>query len=174
MAWDFSVETVSVLTDGLPQPPAPPVPGQTFPAALHRGERFGAVLFLRLWRNGNWDSDSAIAARAIAGWEEPGSCGGHDWINPYPRPADGWDGQPVRVLGTWRKETQADDDSLIQIAAVEGMTASCVTAIHCETHQGSFIYPVDSPLGAFVIVVEGDELPSLTPLDAEGNPLAPV
>src|SRR6266516_2738553 len=44
VGWDFSEATVRVLTDGLPTPPSSPEPGVTFPVALHRGERLGAVL----------------------------------------------------------------------------------------------------------------------------------
>jgi hypothetical protein len=57
VAYDIGEQTVKVLTEGLPALPDRFEPSQTLPVALWRGERNGAVLFLRLWRNGNYDSD---------------------------------------------------------------------------------------------------------------------
>ena len=102
MGWDFAEETVRVLTSGLPPSPPEPSPGLTFAAACHQGDRFGAVLFLRLWRNGQWDSDTAITERSEDGWAYPSACGGGGWLNPYERPAAGWDGEPIALLGANR------------------------------------------------------------------------
>src|SRR4051794_12188158 len=60
VAYDIGEQTVKVVTEGLPALPDRFEPSQTLPVALWRGERNGAVLFVRLWRNGNYDSDCAI------------------------------------------------------------------------------------------------------------------
>src|SRR5262249_4344250 len=101
MGYDIGEQTVNVLTDGLPALPDRFEPSQTLPLALWRGERSGAVLFVRLWRNGNYDSDCAITERAADGsWDEPSAWGGSGWIDdPLHRPDEGWDGDPVVWLG---------------------------------------------------------------------------
>src|SRR6266516_3709637 len=170
VGWDFSEATVRVLTDGLPTPPSSPEPGVTFPVALHRGERLGAVLFLRLWRNGEWDSDSAIAERENDGWIEPSSCSGGGWPSPYDRPFEGWEGSALLVNWQSCQETHCEDGSIRSTAAIEGMAAGSVASIRCSTSTATFDYELDSPLGAFIIVVEDARAPMLTPLDSHGQP----
>ena len=171
MAWDFADETVRVLTEGLPTPPAEPIPGHTFPAALHRGKRYGAVLFLRLWRNGQWDSDTAITQRDAEGWVEPSGCGGGGWIDPYERPHGGWDDDLVVVLGHSVESTEEEDGSWSEVVAVEGMVAPGVAQLDCIGEATRLTYGVESPLGAFVIVVEGRQVPRLVPFDQDGRRL---
>jgi hypothetical protein len=174
MAWDFSEETVRVLTDGLPEPPPAAVPGLTFPAALHRGDYFGAVLFLRLWRNGNWDSDTAITCREGSGWAYPSSCGGGGWINPYNRPIDGWNGDPLMICGGSGSGMEEDDGHFRYATAVDGLAAKAVAAIECTAAGKPLRYSIDARLGAFVIVVEGEERPMLSALGRDGTPLASI
>jgi hypothetical protein len=101
MAFDIAEWTVRVLDDGLPPLPAQLKPGQTVAVARWRGQRHGAVVFVRLWKNGNVDNDCAIAERAPDGsWEEPSAWGGTGWIDdPLVRSQNGWDGDPVAWLG---------------------------------------------------------------------------
>jgi hypothetical protein len=171
MGWDFASETARVLTEGLPDPPRPPAAGVTFAAALYRGERFGAVLWLRLWRNGGWDSDTAVTERDGAGWAFPSACGGGGWVDPHDRPEDGWDGQPLVVLGQGQQTTELEDGTCEHVTSVEGMTSTRVASLLCSTPGGSFVHPVDSPLGAFEIVVVGEDPPTLVALDTEGAPI---
>jgi hypothetical protein len=170
MGWDFAEATVRVLTGGLPAPPPVPVPGVTFPVAVHRGERLGAVLFLRMWRNGRWDSDMAITERDGEGWVAPWSCGGGGWGDPYQRPEDGWDGEPLLIHGSASYESERDDGSVTRASAIAGVAAPKVARILCTNEATTFTYEVDSPLGAFVIVVEGDD-PSLVGLGNDGVPV---
>lgn len=158
-----------MLTDGLPERPRSPVPGQTFPAALHRGDRYGAVLFLRLWRNGQWDSDTAITRRTPEGWAEPWGCSGGPWVDPYSSSIR-LDGQ-VEVFSTHMSEGVTASGDPAQFVAVEGMVAPAVASLLCATSTGSFTYSIDSAVRAFVIVVDGNESPSLVPLDRAGQPL---
>ena len=73
MGYDIDAQTVKVLTEGLPALPRSFEPNRTLPLAFWRGERHGAVLFVRLWRNGNYDSECAITERAPNGsWDQPG------------------------------------------------------------------------------------------------------
>jgi hypothetical protein len=172
VACDYSEETVRVLTDGLPEPPTEAVPGRTFAAAMHRGTYFGAVLFLRLWRNGKWDSDTAITRRDGAGWAHPSSCGGGAWANPYGRPVDGWDGEALLpICGGTRSGMDDEHGKFRSATAVDAFAAERVALIECKIAAKTFRYPIESPLGAFVIVVDGDEEPALSPCDQDGNRL---
>jgi hypothetical protein len=112
MGFDIGEETVRVLGSGLPPLPAELEPSQTFPAALWRGERYGAVLFLRMWRNGNIDCDVAISKRNTDGsWEEPNAWGGGGWIDePLVRSETGWDGDPMLLLGSFAQDELDDED----------------------------------------------------------------
>jgi hypothetical protein len=112
MGFDIAEWTVRVLEDGLPPLPDRLELGQTVPVAFWRGEKYGAVLFVRLWKNGQPDSDCAITERREDGsWDEPSSWGGSAWIDdPLSRPADGWDGDPVVWLGSSGRGEVADED----------------------------------------------------------------
>src|SRR5689334_15044239 len=109
MEWDAS----EVLLNGLPEPPVEPVAGREFVVARHDNGAVGAVLRLRLWRNGEWDSDAEIVWRSSDGWEPSSGSGGGGWIDPYQRPRAGWDGQPLLRMGThWMQE---DDRSAMAV-----------------------------------------------------------
>lgn len=62
MAFDVGAETVRVLSEGLAPPPQTLERGETAPFALWTHLAYGAVLFIRRWRNDVWDSDCAITA----------------------------------------------------------------------------------------------------------------
>lgn len=167
MAWDAFKEAEDVLNLGLPDPPMSPAPGVTFPAARHCGQRFGAVLFLRLWRNGQWDSDTVICARGDNGNTQVAQ-GGGGWLDPYRRTGDE---PPLTVMGSTGTWIEDDDGSELLVTAVEGACSPEVSAIQCTTLSDSFIYPVESRLRAFVIVAPGPVARTLTALDASGNEL---
>jgi hypothetical protein len=112
MGYDIGEQTVRVLSSGLPPLPSRLEPSLTFPAAMWRGDRYGAVLFLRVWRDGNIDSDCAISERNTDGsWEEPLSWGGGGWIdNPLVRSQTGWDGDQILVLGSFCRRDRSDSE----------------------------------------------------------------
>lgn len=168
MGYDIGEQTVKVLTEGLPGLPESFEPTQTLPIALWRGERNGAVLFVRLWRNGNYDSDCAISERAPNGsWEEPSSWGGSDWVDdPLRRPDEGWDGDPVVWLGRSALESEG---RVVRVA--EGAASKRVAAIEVEQAGRKWLHPIESPCGAFVVGVESPEPATLEALDQQGQPL---
>jgi hypothetical protein len=102
MGFDIEEWTVRVLEDGLPLLPGRLERGETLPVAFWCGERYGAVLFVRLWKNGQPDSDCAITERAPDGsWLEPSGWGGGPWIDdPVVRSTTGWDCHQVAWLGS--------------------------------------------------------------------------
>jgi hypothetical protein len=168
MAWDAFQEAEDVLNLGLPEPPTIPAPGVTFPAARHCGERFGAVLFLRLWRNGQWDSDTVICARGDSGWEHAGGYGGGGWPDPYERVGDE---PPLVIMGSMGTSFEGDDGSELLVTAVDGACSPAVAAIHFITSSDSFLYPIESSLGVFVIAAAGSVERTFIALDRNGNEL---
>jgi hypothetical protein len=200
MGFDVGEWTVRVLEGGLPPLPDRLEPGgQTVPLALWRGERYGAVVFVRLWKNGQPDYDCAITERAGDGsWQEPGGWGGSAWIeDPLVRPGEGWDGDPVAWLGTSAMSLDADDEwdeatSLGESAAAEsdavfdrvdelmvqsdvraivGAASQKVAAIEVERAGRSWTVPVESSCGAFIVGIEGPGVATLRPLGHDGRPL---
>jgi len=54
------------------------------------------------------------------------------------------------------------------------LAARRVASIICATPTTSFTYKIESALGAFVVVVEGEQAPTLTPFDANGHAVQPA
>ena len=146
LGFDIGEWTVRVLEEGLPALPRRMDASQTVPVAVWRGDRHGAVLFVRLWRNGRFDSDCAISERGADGsWEQPMVWGGGPWLDePLVRSQSGWEGWPAVWLGT----TGADD-----VLAVRGAASARVAAIRVEQAGRVSLLPVDSPCGAVVVGV---------------------
>lgn len=137
MGYDIAEWTVRVLEDGLPPLPERLEPGQTVPVAFWRGERYGAVLFVRLWRNGQPDSDCAITERAANGsWEEPASWGGGPWIDDLVvRSETGWDGDQVAWLGslaTGDEPVEAPPDWVTKVRTPDGVSGAEVVAVPAD------------------------------------------
>ena len=90
----------------------------------------GGVLFVRLWKDGQPDSEVAIAREGADGsWEVP-SWGGGPWVDdPMMRPADGWDGDRVVWLHHSGQFTQGDKDG---VRAQAGAAAQGIAAIRVE------------------------------------------
>jgi hypothetical protein len=168
MGYDIGKETVQVLTEGLAALPQNFEPSQTLPLALWRGERNGAVLFVRLWRNGNYDSDCAITERASDGsWCHPDGWGGSGWIDgPLHRPEAGWDGDPVAWLGRTVVESE---EGVVRV--VSGAASKRVAGIEVEQAGRKWLHPIESQCGAFVVGVESPESATLQALDQHGQPL---
>lgn len=82
MGRDIGEWTAQILNDGLPPLPERLDRGEIAPIVAWRGTSYGAVLFIRIWKNGNVDTECAIAERAADGsWGEPGGWGGSGWID---------------------------------------------------------------------------------------------
>jgi hypothetical protein len=167
MAMDIGEWTVRVLDHGLPALPARLERGETVPAAVWQGKRAGGVVFVRLWKNGQPDSEVAIARRAADGsWEVP-SWGGGPWIDdPMIRPEDGWDGSPVLWLQHAGQFVQGDTDG---VRAQAGAAARRVAAIQVEQAGRTWSVPVDSPCGAFIVVMESLAPARLCAVDERGE-----
>jgi hypothetical protein len=164
MGFDVGGWTVRVLEEGLPPLPDRLEPSQTVPVAVWRGERYGAVLFVRRWTNGNVDSDCAITERGGTGsWAYPQGWGGGGWIDDPPvRSEAGWDGKPV----VWLRVTES-----YGVRVVAGAASTNVAGIEVEQAEGLWSVPIDSPCGAFVVGIESGGPGTLRALDEGGSVL---
>ena len=124
---------------------------------------------MRLWKDGQPDSEVAIARRAADGsWEAP-SWGGGPWIDdPMVRPEDGWDGSPVVWLQHAGQFVHGERDG---VRAQAGAAAWRVAAIQVEQAGRTWSVPVDSPCGAFIVVMESLEPARLCAVDERGEVL---
>jgi hypothetical protein len=190
---DIGAWTVRVLEDGLPPLPARLERGQTVPIARWRGERYGAVLFVRVWKDGTLDSDCAVTRRAADGsWEEPGAWGGGGWIDdPLVRPRTGWDGDPVVWLGMSGIGSEEEvipsdapgfsitdvvaprDDAApwtgLDARALLGAAAKQVAAIEVEHEGRTWTVAIESPCGAFIVGLEAPGPATLRVLGHDGR-----
>ena len=155
-------ETMRVLTEGLPEMPERLERGQTIPLARWHGERFGAVLFVRRWKNDQIDTDTAISQRLPDGtWEEPYAYSGGPWFHeplaPLPRGtaagAIAWSG------------LHGNDEALVSI----GKATDQVAGVQVSQCGRSWVVPVESPSGAVLVGVEGDEAPTWVAIDQKGS-----
>jgi hypothetical protein len=162
VGFDLDYWTVRVLEHGLPPAPQRLKPSETIALARWRGTRHGAVLFIRLWRNGQFDSEVAITERNPDGsWAEPSMSAGGPWIDePLVRPSAGWDGDPVLWLGMTGSG---------ECIAVRGAAAKTIAAIGVEHAGRHSQFEIESPSGAFVVGVENPQQPVLFGLDHEGR-----
>jgi len=171
MRTDIADWAVHVLEQGLPPLPAHLERGETVPAAVWRGDDVGGVLFVRLWQDGRPDSEVALARRGADGsWEVP-SWGGGPWVDdPLVRPADGWDGAAVVWLHHSGQFTQGETDG---VRAQAGAAAEGIAAVRVEQADRTWSVPVDSPCGAFIVVMDSLRPARLCAVDERGEVVAP-
>ena len=87
------------------------------------------------------------------------------------RPADGWDGAPVVWLHHSGQFTQGEQDG---VRAQAGAAAEGIAAIRVEQADRTWSVPVDSPCGAFVVVMDSLQSARLCAVDEQGRGRGPV
>jgi hypothetical protein len=109
---DLEEFAVAVLAAGPPPLPSGLETGVPVPLAFWRGARFGAVLFVRLWTDGNVDGECTLVEREADGtWGTVIGSGGGGWIDdPLVRNETGWHGDPVLWIGSSGLGLQPDDE----------------------------------------------------------------
>ena len=171
MGYDLEAVAVAVLENGLgPVPDDLPWDGSTVPVACATWEPFGAVLFVRRWRNGQWDSDTAITDRAPDGrWNLPNGCGGSAWLDTgLTRPAAG---EPLVWLGSSASGLPAPDGTYPEVVAHRGVASRAVETLRVEQAGVTRIEPVESSAGAVLVLGDADLPIEVVALDAGGHPL---
>lgn len=160
MGFDISLETVSVLKSGFQGPPPYLERGETAAFASWVREPYGAVFFIRRWKNGEWDTDLAITTQDLNGnWLEPGSYGGSGWWDPYDRPTKGWDGEPILWGGESSTDVADDDEEELLIRVFDGMASPLVASLVVLDQQGQLfdIVTIRPDSGVFLVGVIGNQ-----------------
>lgn len=158
MGFDVERETVRVLEERF-TPPTSLARSETAAFARWIHEPFGAVLFIRRWRNDNFDSDLTITCRDRVGqWVEPGFSGGSGAWDPFERPTDGWDGEPV----SWGGEsgsTVGEEGAEAYVRVFEGMASRAVANLEVFDSQDRLFDQVHvrADTGLVIVGVLGEE-----------------
>lgn len=170
---DFlETETFRVLEDGFDGPPATLERGQTAVFAATIRDPYGAVFFVRRWRDDNWDTDCTVARHRDDGTWIIGGFGGGGWWDPFERPADGWDGDPVVWGGKFGSDL-GDDDEEVFVQALQGMASPAVAKLEIYGSEGNLFDVVDirDDTGVFVAIVIGDGPHTVVAKSADGGVL---
>jgi hypothetical protein len=171
VGYDLEAVALEVLERGLPEVPSDLAPdGSTVPVARATWGEFGAVLFVRRWRNGQWDCDTAVTRRDRNGrWLEPSGYGGGPWIETgLRRPGRGWDGYPIVWMGSAGRDLERDDGEYDFIVGYRAAAATTVAAVQVEQAEVSYTTQVASSAGAVIVLAYGDGPAKLSALDASG------
>jgi hypothetical protein len=172
VAYDLEGVALEVLERGLPEVPSDLAPdGSTVPVARATWGDFGAVLFVRRWRNGQWDCDTAVTRRDRNGkWLEPSGYGGGPWIETgLRRPAAGWDGFPIVWMGSAGCDLERDDGEYDFIVGYRAAAAATVAAVRVEQGDVNYTAQIASSAGAVIVLAYGDRPARLSALDATGS-----
>lgn len=159
MGFSIERETVRILKDGFAGPPPSLERGETAAFAAWVREPYGAVFFMRRWKNGQWDTDLAITTQSSNGeWIEPAGYSGSGWRDPYDRPSAGWQGQPI----VWEGETSStvgEEGQDVVVSVFEGMASPQVAKLEVIDAQGQLVDAIDirQDTGVFIVGVIGEE-----------------
>lgn len=175
----LSDETVRALEDGRVRGDVELVPGRLRLFAVDRWTRWGAALRFGLSTDGNWVTDTILAARTDDGWQElsSGGASGSRWELPWKRPGHGqsldllWKGDPLLCLSTVHLVVYDADEQENFLEAVCGFALPLVSAIRVEWDVETHDAPVAPPSHPFVALAGGTGAYTLTPLDADAAPV---
>ncbi len=173
MGLDIASDTVRILEEGLGPPPSALERGQTAAFARWVREPHGAVLFIRRWRNDQYDTDCAITSRDSKGsWAEPTSWGGGGCRDPFDRPVDGWGGEPVVWEGEAGTMTGPEYGEVL-VRVYSGMASRSVAYLDVldQTERAYDRVWVRDDTGVFLVGVVGVAPYSVVPRGVEGAPL---
>jgi hypothetical protein len=170
MEFDVEMETVRTLNEGLASVPEALERSQT--AAFARWERkpYGAVFFVRRWRNDQYDTDCAITGQdASDAWLPPMGYSGGGFPDPFQRPDDGWDGQPIVWFGEDLSSFGEDEDITV-VRAVNGMASRSVAELEVFDSAGNLFdrVAIRDDTGIFLIGLVGEDTYRVVARDING------
>jgi hypothetical protein len=154
----YEEHALQALIDGPPGYGSGPRPGEAVPIARWVGERHGAVLMLRLRRDGIWDGTTLHFERYRGGWELYLGAGG-PWGDPTDRPLEGWDGAHI----DWFGASEAGN-----VRVVRGQVSGSVTRLVMDPAGAGHALEIEPITGAYLAGNEGTESLRLVAYDADG------
>jgi hypothetical protein len=176
-------ESAQILADGLPAlRPAPRPDGVPAALAAWQGAGYGAVLWLRWLRNGEFDAECVVLRQDRLGewidYATSSSSGG--WYPCVDEEAAGWrrlDEDPGQAWITWCDDgttpvdgPEAGGDSVLRIAS--GFVVPAIAALRVESATvESYLVRAHPVTGAVLLGMIGPDSPRVVPLDAAGAEL---
>jgi hypothetical protein len=131
-----------------------------------------AVLRVTVGPDGDWYQQCSMAVRSEdRRWAESGSGGGHGsgWDTPWRPSEQTLDGRSIVIMGSTGSDLPDNRGSVGFVRAVHGFVHPQVRAIRVRTTASERVVDVTSPVGAFVVVVRGDDPVELQGLDETGG-----
>jgi hypothetical protein len=141
------------------------------PVAIDTVGRFAVVYWLGIEEQGEWVEECSIALRTGDTWSETTRGGGHGegWETPWRPPSDGWNGRALVVGGSSGMDLPNDGDQMVLVRGVYGFVSEQVRAIRSTQGGASRVVDVASPVGAFVVLLIGEDSAELQGLDSDGQ-----
>jgi hypothetical protein len=121
---------------------------------------------------GQFSAEAIYAQRGTDGeWDEMGSGGTHGdgWETPWLPTAEGWDGEPLLLMGSSGLDVEDEDERLLSLDATFGFASTRVVKLTVEQDGASRDVVVDSPVGAFVILTVGTGPVTVMAIDRAGK-----
>ena len=113
--------------------------------ATDRPATFGAALCCGVDPEGCWFAEAMYARRESSGrWLDMGT-------TPWRPPQDGWDRDPLLMLGRAGLTVEDANGCVVGLDAVYGFATPVVRAIEVPDGERRVV-PLDSPVGAFIVV----------------------
>lgn len=173
-------ESAQILIEGLPELPAAPRPdGDPTALASWQGAGFGAVLWLRWLRNGEFDAECVVLRRDRDGeWTDYAtSNSGGGWYPCVDEASATWrrlDEDPGHVWATWCDDgttpvdgVDAAGDGALRIASGFVVPAISALRVECAT-VAPYVVRAHPRTGAVLLGMFGQSGPHVVPLDAAG------
>jgi hypothetical protein len=134
-------------------------------------EPYGAVYRFSVAESGAWFEECSIALKGPDGlWTETTAGGSHgdSWDVPWRPSFDTLDGHTVSIFGSAGMELPYEDDRVVFVRGVYGFADRAVRSLHISAATGERAFELDSPVGAFVVLVLGESSVELQGLDSSG------
>lgn len=134
--------------------------------------RFAAMYRFSMDENGDWYDDSTLAIKTSGRqWLAAGSGGSYGVGCEVPwRPSmETLGGHTVAIFGSAGSEQEDERGELVFVRTLFGFVDGSVGSLRACSANGERTLAVDSPAGAFVVLVMGESAVELQGIDLAGN-----
>lgn len=133
-----------------------------------------AVYRVSIGVDGDWYEQCTVAVRSRDGeWRETGSGGARveGWESPWRPSSETLEGRSLAVFGSTGSVLPDSRGSKGFVRCTYGFVDPLVRSLRVSTAGSERTVEVTSPVGAFVVVVRGEEPVELTALGESGTPI---
>jgi hypothetical protein len=132
---------------------------------------FAAVYRFSVDHGGAWFADCTVALRIAEGtWRDAGSGGtrGAGWKVPWRPSRETLDDRAIAIFGSIGRDLADEQDRPVFVRAIYGFVDPTVRSLHLSAASGERAVEVESPAGAFAVVVLGESAVELQGLGETG------